>query len=122
MNKFLLALLCVVTCFLTGCKGLKPYAKSGFSALPVGLYVGEDRTLRMFNRGKTLHNVRIDIGSFLYEPGEWARDKRRIYEWTPTEPIIYDVTTGWTVTKVDVTGWCDEGRIKGFWTRNGSSD
>ena len=111
---------------LSGCHGTRTAVTSRFKGtIPIKIEVVEGRARLSHDHAPGLHHVKMEV---LISDDGWnmVQERGKLIETTDEWPdfkiihskLRYNAGISW----VEVSGWCDEGKIKGYWTARFSRD
>ena len=123
-NAFIASLVSLF--LLSGCHGTRTAVSSRFKdTIPITMEVVEGRVRLSHYREPALHHVKMEL---LISDDGWSmvQERGKLIETTPIweehryiySNLRYNAGVAW----VEVSGWCDEGPIKGYWTARFSRD
>ena len=124
-NAFLASLVSLLL-MLSGCHGTRSALSSRFKpVIPVKIEIVEGKVRLSHDREPALHHVKMEM---LVSDDGWTviQERGKLIETTPVwesyrflnSKLRYNAGVSW----VEVSGWCDEGPIKGYWTARFSRD
>lgn len=111
---------------LCSCHGTRTAVSSRFKeTIPITIEVVEGRVRLSHYKEPALHHVKMEL---LISDDGWSmvQERGKLIETTPIweehrymySKLRYNAGVAW----VEVSGWCDEGPIRGYWTSRFSRD
>ena len=125
-KSFFLAPLVSLLLLLSGCHGTRSAVSSRFKpTIPVKIEIVDGRIRLSHDREPALHHVKLEM--LVSDDGVTVIQERgKLIETTPVwesyrflnSKLRYLDGVSW----VEVSGWCDEGKLKGYFTARYSAD